>query len=82
MKVFIAGFFRLVFKVLVQLINGQGLLLCSREVRLDLAILEDDQPVAIGEGILEMVGDHQGRQVVVGDPFVGGVQEVQTGVGI
>lgn len=70
----------LIFKVLVQLIDGQRLLLCACKVGLNLAILEDNQPITIGEGVFEVVGNHQGRQVVLGDPLVRGMEEVQTGV--
>ncbi len=72
----------LAFEVFVQVLSRQAGLVSPLVVCFDLTIFKDNQPVAVLDGVLQVVGDHQGRQVVLGDSLVRGVEEVLTGVGV
>ena len=44
--------------------------------------MHHDEPVAMGNGVLHVVGDHHGGQILIPDDAVGGVQHLLCGLGV
>ena len=51
-------------KLIQQILGGQFLLLFTAYIIDDLALIHHNQPVADGNGVLHIVGNHNGGQVI------------------
>ena len=57
----------------------QVFLLLARHIVYDMALVHHDQTVAVYDGVLHIVGDHQGGQLILANDAVGGVQYLGRG---
>ena len=67
---------------LQQLLYGEVFLLFPGYVYRHMAVVHHDQPVAVGNGITHIVGDHHGGQVVLFHDPLGGLQHLCGGLGV
>ena len=65
-----------------QVIDRQTLFLLAADIKYDLAGVHHDEPVAVGNGILHIVGDHQGGEVALRHKTVGKLQHLGGGFGV
>ena len=64
------------------MLHCQHLLFFALHINDDLALVEHDQAVAVGDGIPHIVGDHQSGEMVLRYDFVGQFQNLCCGLGI
>ena len=64
-----------------QVIDRQTLFLLTADIKYDLAGVHHNEPVAVGNGILHIAGDHQGGEGALRHKAVGKLQETLQRVG-
>ena len=69
-------------KLIQQILGGQFLLLLTAYIIDDLALVHHNQPVADGNGVLHIVGNHNGSQVISGHDLLRQIQHLLGGLRI
>ena len=67
---------------LQQLGNGQLLFLLTGHIDDDLAVVHHDETVAVGNGVLHVVGNHQRGQLILLHDALGSFQHLSSGFGV
>ena len=70
------------FELGQEILDGHVLFLFGVEVQDDLAFVHHDGPVAQGQGVLHVMGDHEGGEVVFLDQVAGEAQDLFSGLGV
>ena len=65
-----------------QVVYRQALFLLAADIQNDLAGIHHNQPVAVGDGVLHIVGDHQRGQLSLLNKAVGKLQHLGSGFGV
>ena len=65
-----------------QVINRQALFFLAADIENDLAGIHHNEAVAVGDGVLHIVGDHQGGETALLDEAIGKRQYLGGGFGV
>ena len=65
-----------------KVLHGELFLVLTGDVQSDVALVHHDKPVAMGDGIPHIVGDHQGGKVVPLDDLLCSVQNFGRCLGV
>ena len=65
-----------------KIFDGEFILFLALDVENDLALIHHDQTIAVGDGILHVVGDHEGGQTMFMNNLVAELQYLRRGRGV